>query len=68
MNFLGKCEYSHGYSLNASCPNVNYGSRDCPYQSILQMSVFALFSDNQGDSLTLGVVVLICILGEGEIA
>ena len=31
------------------------------------MSVFALFSDNQGDSLTSGVVVLICLLGEGKI-
>ena len=31
------------------------------------MSVFALSSDNQGDSLTFGVVVLICLLGEGEI-
>ena len=31
------------------------------------MSVFALSSDNQGDSLTFGVVVLICLLGKGEI-
>ena len=31
------------------------------------MSVFALSSDNQGDSLTFGVVVLICLPGEGEI-
>ena len=31
------------------------------------MSVFALSSDNQGDSLTLGVVVPICLLGEGKI-
>ena len=30
------------------------------------MSVFAL-SDNQGDSLTFGVVVLICLLGKGKI-
>ena len=58
MNFLGKCEYSHGNSLNAS--------RDCLYHS-LYMSVFALSSDNQWDSLTFGVVVLICLLGEGKI-
>ena len=31
------------------------------------MSVFVLSSDNQGDSLTFGVVVLICLLGEGKI-
>ena len=30
------------------------------------MSVFALSSDNQ-DSLTFGVMMLICILGEGKI-
>ena len=58
MNFLGKCEYSQENSLNASC--------DCLYQS-LHMSVFALSSDNQGDSLTFGVVLLICLLGEGKI-
>ena len=58
MNFLGKCEYSHGNSLNAS--------RDCLYHS-LYISVFALSSDNQGDSLTFGVVVLICLLEEGKI-
>ena len=63
MNFLGKCEYSHGNSLNASCFNVNSGSanvthtlvffsRLSPSESI-HMPVFALSSDNQGDSLTL---------------
>ena len=31
------------------------------------MSVFALSSDNQGDSSTFGAVVLICLLGKGEI-
>ena len=31
------------------------------------MSVFALSSDNQGDSLTFGLVVLIHLLGKGEI-
>ena len=32
------------------------------------MSVFALSSDNQGDSLTFGVVVLLIhLLGKGEI-
>ena len=31
------------------------------------MSVFALSSNNQGDSLTFGVVVLICLLGKDEI-
>ena len=30
-------------------------------------SVFALSFDNQGDSLTFGVVVLICLLVEGKI-
>ena len=35
-------------------------------ESIL-MSVFALSSDTQGDSLTFGVVVLICLLGKGKI-
>ena len=32
----------------------------------MHMSVFALSSDNQGDSLSFGVVVLICLLGEGK--
>ena len=58
MNFLGECEYSQWNSLNAFC--------DCLYQS-LYMSVFALSSDNQGDSLTFRVVVLICLLGEGKL-
>ena len=31
------------------------------------MPVFALSSDAQGDSLSFGMVVLICLLGEGEI-
>ena len=31
------------------------------------MSENALSSENQGDSLAFGVVVLICLLGEGEI-
>ena len=31
------------------------------------MSVFALSSDNQWDSLTFGVVMLMCLLGEGKI-
>ena len=31
------------------------------------MPVFALSSNNQVDSLTFGVVVLICLIGEGEI-
>ena len=55
-----KCKYSHRNSLNASCFNVNSGSADVthalvffsrlsPSESIL-MSVFALSSDNQGDS------------------
>ena len=35
-------------------------------ESIL-MSVFALSSDNQGNSLTFGVVLLICLLGKGKI-
>ena len=30
------------------------------------MSVFALSSDNQRDSLTFGVVVLICLLGKAN--
>ena len=77
MNFLGKCEYSHGNSLNASCFNVNSGSADVTHTLVffsrlslsesIHMPVFALSSDNQGDFLTSGVVVLICLLGEGEI-
>ena len=72
--FLGKCEYSHGNSFNASCFNANsgsavsihwYSSRDCLSQS-KHTSAFALSSDNQEDSLTFGVVVLIYLLGEGE--
>ena len=59
MNYLGKCEYSHGNSLNVF-------SRLSLSESI-HMSVFALSSDNQGDSLTFGVVLLICLLGEGKI-
>ena len=31
------------------------------------MSVLVLFSDPQGDSLTFGMLVLISLLGEGEI-
>ena len=66
-----------GIFFNASCFNVNSGSADVTHtlvsfsrlslsESIL-MSVFALSSDNQGDSLTFGVVVLIRLLGKGEI-
>ena len=74
---LGKCEYSHGNSLNDSCFNVNSGSADVTHTLVffsrlslsksIHMSVFALSSDNQGNSLTFGVVVLICLPGEGEI-
>ena len=77
INILHKCEYSHRNFVNASCFNVNSGSADVTHtlvffsrlsrsESIL-MSVFALSSDNQGDSLTFGVVVLIRLLGKGEI-
>ena len=77
MNFLGKCEYSHGNSLNASCFSVNSGSADVAHTLVffsglslsesIHMPVFALSSNNQVDSLTFGVVVLICLIGEGEI-
>ena len=78
MNFLGKCEYSHGNSLNASCFNVNSGSADVAHTLVfflrlslldsIHMLVFALSSNNQRDSLTFGmVVVLICLTGDGEI-
>ena len=77
INILHKCEYSHRNSLHASCFNVNSGSADVMHtlvffsrlslsKSILT-SVFALSSDNQEDSLTFGVVVLICLLGKGKI-
>ena len=77
INILHKCEYSHRNFLNASCFNVNSGSADVTHtfvffsrlslsESILT-SVFALSSDNQGDSLTFAVVVLICLLGKGEV-
>ena len=32
----------------------------------MHLSVLALFSYNRGDSVTFGMVVLICLLGEGE--
>ena len=58
MNFLGKCEYSHGNSLNASCFNVNSGSADVTHTLVffsrlslsgsIHMSVFALSSDSRG--------------------
>ena len=77
MNFLGKCEYSHGNSLNPSCFSVNSGSADVAHTLVfflrlslsesIHMPVFALSSNNQVDSLTFGVVVLICLTGEGEI-
>ena len=68
INIFHKCEYSHRNFFNASCFNVNSGSADVTHtlvffsrlslsESIL-MSVFALSSDNQGNSLTFGVVVL----------
>ena len=57
--------------------HVNSGSADVMHTLVffsqlflsesIHMSVFALSSVNQGDSLTFGVVVLICLLGEGEI-
>ena len=57
MNFLGKCKYSHGNSLNASCFNVNSGSVDVMHTLVffsqlslsesIHLSVFALSSDNQ---------------------
>ena len=60
MNFLGKCEYSHENSLNASCFNVNSGSADVVHTLVffsrlslsesIHMPVFALSSNNQGDS------------------
>ena len=74
--YLGKCEYSHGNSLYALCFNVNSGSAvthklvffsQLSLSESIHMSVFALSSDNQGDSLIFGVVVLICLLGKGEI-
>ena len=80
MNFLGKCVYFNGNSVNASCFTVNSGSahvthtsvffsRLSPLESIL-MSVFPLSSDTPrgGDnSLTFGMVVLMCLLGVGQI-
>ena len=77
IKILYKCEYSHRNFFNASCFNVNSGSADMTHtlvfflrlslsESILR-SAFALSSDNQEDSLTFGVVVLICLLGKGEI-
>ena len=62
INILHKCEYSHRNFFNVSRFNVNPGSADVTHtlvffsrlslsESIL-MSVFALSSDNQGDSLT----------------
>ena len=59
MNYLGKCEYSHGNSLNVS--------RDCLYQSLYICLYLHCLLITRGDSLTLGVVVLICLLGEGKI-
>ena len=69
MNFLGKCEYSNWNSLNVSCFNENSGSADVMHTLVffsrlslsesIHMSVFALSSDNQVDSLTFGVVLLI---------
>ena len=77
MNFLGKCEYSHENYLNASCFNVNSGSADVAHTIVffsqlsvsesIHMPVFALSSNNQGHSLTFRMVVLICLIGEGEI-
>ena len=67
----------HGNSLNASCFSVNSGSADVAHTLVffsrlslsesIHMPVFALSSNNQVDSLTFGVVVLICLIGEGEI-
>ena len=75
MSLLGKCEYSHENSLNASCFNVNSGSAEVTHTLVffsqlslsesIHMPVFALSSNNQGDSLTFGVVVLICLIEEG---
>ena len=77
MNFLGKCEYSHGNSLKTSCFSVNSGTADVAHTLVffsrwslsesIHMPVFALFSINQGGSLTFRVEVLICLIGEGEI-
>ena len=53
MNFLGKCEYSYAFAIVSI--------------RVYTLSVFALSSNNQGDSLIFGVVVLICLLGEGKI-
>ena len=56
---------------------MNSGSADVTHTSVffsrlflsesILMSVFALSSDNQGDSLTFGVVVLIRLLRKGKI-
>ena len=61
-----------GIFLNASCFNVNSGSADVTHTLVLfsrlslsesiLMSVSALSFDNQGDSFTFGMVVLICLL------
>ena len=74
INTLHKCEYSYRNFFNASCFNVNsgsadvtYSSRDCLYQSLYLCLCLHCLSDNQGDSLTFGVVVLIRLLGKGEI-
>ena len=64
--------------MNASCFIGNSGSADVTHTLVFfsqlslsestPMSVFALSSDDpRGDSLTFGMVVLICLLGEGEI-
>ena len=60
MNFLGKCEYFDGNSLNASCFNVNSDSAHVTHTLVLflqlslsefiSMSVFALSSDAQGET------------------
>ena len=60
MNFLGKCVYFNGNSLNASCFNVNSGSAHETHTLVLfsrlslsefiPMSVFALSSDAQGET------------------
>ena len=76
INTLHKCEYSHRNFFNASCFNVNSGSADVMHTLVffsrLSLSESILMclhclSDNQGDSLTFGVVVLIRLLGKGEI-
>ena len=66
MNFLGKCEYFNRNSVNASCFNVSSRSAHVTHTLVL----FSQLSQSLYLCLYLqssGMVVLICLLGVGEI-